>query len=361
MKKLWLLLALFLPALLFLMGVNYFLDPANIFHSDGKQIAQALMQGNEVYIGSGNTDERQIKKNMISLMPKEVDLVVVGPSLAMTIDRVTVGTENMYNLALSGADYYDILAQLGMLEEQQVKPKKILFCVDSTFFDEALYGQMSRSETLKPYADYMLQVISNQDAKKPSGTDWKNAKVLVQQIFSVTYFQACVDYVKSNGLSSLQNMRWSIREDDLSENAYLRGDGSWVYNRAYQSATGETVQKNAQEYNIDYYFTKDGHVSESSKETFEQLIRYYQGQGVEVSLFLCPLSPSLYTRVENQKESHMLLWELEEFACRMAENYDLELYGSYDPKQMGVTDADYYDARHVRHEVLCTFFDWKTY
>ena len=69
----WLRLLAILPLVCVLVITNIYEDPANIFHNVNESAAAALMDGNEVYFGSGNCDERAIRKHMIELMPDEVE------------------------------------------------------------------------------------------------------------------------------------------------------------------------------------------------------------------------------------------------------------------------------------------------
>jgi len=49
---------------------------------------------------------------------------------------------------------------------------------------------------------------------------------------------------------------------------------------------------------------------------------------------------------------------MEAYAYELAERYDVRVIGSYDPTVIGVTDADYYDCRHLRHSAMETYFDF---
>ena len=43
----------------------------------------------------------------------------------------------------------------------------------------------------------------------------------------------------------------------------------------------------------------------------------------------------------------------------MADDYSIKITGSYNPYNVGITDADFWDSRHVRHDRLDSFFDFK--
>ena len=43
----------------------------------------------------------------------------------------------------------------------------------------------------------------------------------------------------------------------------------------------------------------------------------------------------------------------------MSNKYNLKTIGTYNPYKIGMKDEDFYDARHVRRELLGIYFDFK--
>lgn len=359
-EKRWFRLLWFLPLLLLVILTNYFVDPAGIYKNDSEFMAASLLQGNNVYFHAGNGDERGIKRYLISEMPDFVDCVTVGPSLVFGVRADAVGAGSFYNLGVSGADFYDILAQFGLMELYGKRCGRVVFCVDSYFFDETLYSTFTRNETLKPYAEYMIGLLNGVRSEAPADSAFARFKAKVSQLFSISYFQSAVKWVSSSGAKEvletiLSDENWGVAEDDY-EGGYYMTDGSLVYPKEVQNNTAEYVEEDARNYDIETQFSKNGHISSYSQEMFEKLIRYLQERDVEIDLYLCPLAPSLWDRVDNG--DYFILNELEAYANDVAERYDLKITGSYNPYKLHMTDADFYDSRHVRHELLATYFDF---
>ena len=57
------------------------------------------------------------------------------------------------------------------------------------------------------------------------------------------------------------------------------------------------------------------------------MIAYLTNQGIEVELFLCPLAPSLWDRLEAEKSHYVILDEITDFVKEMSNKYDLKDYG----------------------------------
>ncbi len=350
MKKhlIWLrLLAVAGPLLALLIFVNCYFDPANIFHNVSRSIADSLLDGNATYITSGNMNERLVKKYIIEDMPDNIECVCIGPSVVFGIDSSLVGTDNYYNLGVSGADYYDILAQFGLMEENNKHPERIILCLDTYFFDDILSDSANRNVALKPYAGYMMDILNG----KPTGTPQMDTRAeslqRIIQMFSVTYFQSSIDYIKAN--KTLDIPRWGIASPSHT-GTYYKPDGSMVHSVALQNSSPESVTKNAAGYNIDYHFGANRHISSSKAESFDKLVSYLKQQDTEVILFLAPMCPTLWDRCD--QETYPLVWEVEAFANAIATKYDLEIVGSYNPYKYDLTDAAFYDARHLKHEYL---------
>ena len=354
-KFAWLkLIAVILPLLGFFIFVNMFFDPANIFHNVSRPIADSLLAGNSTYITSGNMDERRVKQYMIEDMPDKVDCLVMGSSVIFGIRKEHVGTESFYNLGISGADFYDLMAQFALMELNEKKAERIILSLDPYFFSDTLNASFTRNIPLKPYAEYLISLMNGETPQEPKRDSKAETKQQFIQALSVTYFQASVDYVVSN--SSLNISRWGVANDGY-EGAYYLPDGSMVYPASLYDSPVENVKNDAATYPLDYHFSAYEHMSPSKTGTFEKLISYLQAQGTEVVLYLSPMSPSLWERCN--EDTHFLIWEIEDYAQHLNSELGLGVIGSFNPHNNGFSDEAFYDARHLRHDCLDKFFHQK--
>ena len=346
------------PILLCLCGINYYEDPANIFHNNSKKVAEAILNGHEAYFGTGNGDERDVKYNTIEGLPKHLECITLGPSLAMGIRTYDVGTDSYHNLSVSGMNFNDFMGQIAMLETYGVRYDRLVFCVDSYFFDET-FAVGARNQYIMPYAEYMLSKLDGEDPLMPEVGDSNNdSKMQIEQLFSISYFQSSVDMVRNNNSIILPTARWGIIDESTQNLAHYVVDGSWVYASDYRDNTVDYVIAEANGYDIEKQFAYDRHLSDYYKKYFKKLIKYLLNKGIEVEFFLCPLCPTLWNRLEANREHYFMLDEIEVFAHEVADEYGLKLTGSYDPYKFGISDTDYYDSRHVKHERLSDFFDF---
>ena len=303
---------------------------------------------------------REVKHNLIMVMPKETDCIAVGPSLVMCVNKDIVGTDSFINLGVSGSDIYDILAQFGLMDIYGKKTKRVIFCVDSYSFDESFYAaDGAQNAILMPYTDYMLQVLNGVPPLPIHYNDGSDIKTQIEQAFSISYFQASWDQVRLNGTYAMSDKRWGIVPEGWDgSKPYYGVDGSWTYAASYQANDINYVLEQCASYDIEKQFAYDRHISEYSKEIIEKLIAYLTNQGIEVELFLCPLAPSLWDRLEAEKSHYVILDEITDFVKEMSNKYDLKITGTYNPYELGIKDENFYDSRHVRRELMGEFFDF---
>lgn len=361
MKKRWFHLFAIVPLIGILLVTNIYEDPANIFHNDSVSIANAILDGNATYFESGNGDERAVKLALIEGMPKHVECITIGPSLSMGIRNFNVGTDSYYNLSASSLNFYEYLAEFGLLQINDVHADRVIFCVDTYFFDENMYLQGSINDDMMKYAAYMQELLDGNSPNIPSKNTWEDLRVQLEQAFSITYFQSSVAFIQSNNSYKLPNKRWGIVDENTENFAHYLSDASWVYDLPYRSRTAEEVLTESDQYNIEKQFSKGEHISEYSMEIFNKLIDYLQGQGTVVEFYLCPLSPALWDRMESNSDAdkYFILDEVETFALKVANEKGIKVTGSYNPYNVGITNADFLDARHVRHDMLEKYFDFK--
>ena len=358
MKNKFYRLLTFLPLLLVLSFTNIYQDPANIFHDESDKQAEAILNGYAVYNTIGNRNERAVKKNIILGMAKQIDCIALGSSLIMCVNQDLVGTTSFYNLGVSGGDYYDVIGQLGLMDIAGKKVQSVIINVDSILFNEALYD--SKHNLLMPYANYYIEKMNGLDVTLTPQVSEDNLLKKINQIFSVSYFQASIEQVQKNNSFKIKQDRWGIVEDqNTTKWSFYDIDGSWHYPKSYQSNKLDYIQTDIANYDMAQYLSKDRHLSNDEKQRFEKLIKYLNEQNIKIKLFLCPLSLGLWDRMQAESEDYTYIMEIEEYIKEISQKYPIKLIGSYNPYFVGISNSDFYDARHVRREALSKYFQFK--
>lgn len=353
-------LIVFFPLLLLLMTANFLGDAGGVFKTDNAEMAKAMLAGHKVCFKAVNGNEREVKKNFIEEFPSETDCLIFGPSTSNGIRRENVGGGTSYNLSVSSADLYDIMAQLALLEINHKHFKRIVFNMDLNFFNEDIYNANPKNKRLKPYAEYMLKKINNENSEKPKEDLLSDIITKVRTIFSVSYFQVSfpemlrIASVSEDGYKSLFGKGWRIAEDGYKGLHWLP-DGSVIY--AEGNAKGKDyVVKYSKEYDIKRNFEIGK--SEYAYEILDKLVQYLTQQGIKVTLYLNPVAPSLWDRIKNEMPENVLE-EMKNYSKELSYKYKVDIVGSFNPYDVSLKDEDFYDGIHVKHDIIKKVFDFR--
>lgn len=366
-----------LVLLIIFVGLNYYVDPANLYHDSSSEIAQAISEGHAAYAYGDNANERGVKYELIQRMPKHVDCIAFGTSVIMgvTADDVSesAGGDGFYNLAVSSADYYDLMATLGMLDKAGVTYDRFILCIEPDLYDKEYYENATWSQDYREFAGYEIGQIKNRagegvdEVADPKPVENPVTLTELRQLFALTYAQRVVYEIRrdggifrsagagsSNGGEAAQSgARWGYADSGYPY-GYFNKDASWVFSTDYDKRTLTDIINDCNNYSFDAYFTKGAHQDRESVETVEALIEQLTAEGVQVDLFVCPLAPTLYARED--MADYPILQETADYAKELADKYDLKLYGDLDPATYGFEDADFYDPRHLRSEHFTDIF-----
>ena len=215
---------------------------------------------------------------------------------------------------------------------------------------------LPQSRVFYPYADYMLSVIKGKTLINPEKQFKENLikdkKHNLRQLFSVQYFQESIKTILQL-IREKGNRVGLVTKENALRHFYFEDDASWVYEGSFIDRTEQFVKNDCINYTWDVFCAPDEHLEKSFKETFILLMNYFHQKNISVDIFFSPLAPTLYDSFDNNYRP--LLHEAEVFINEYAQNHDIKIVGSYFPYDYGFTDADYYDARHIRREKLSVF------
>ena len=76
---------------------------------------------------------------------------------------------------------------------------------------------------------------------------------------------------------------------------------------------------------------------------------------VEVCLFLAPYHPMVFDYLSTSGDYRIVL-EVEDYFRSIAQEKDIPLIGSYDPKALNLSEVDFYDGMHPKTEAIHQIF-----
>jgi len=94
------------PMLLLVAGINYFVDPALLFHPIYKNIAEILLEKDDVIIKRNHRD-RLLQQELLKGFEEPHDVVVLGSSRATQLSSELLGESSFFNHSVSAAALED--------------------------------------------------------------------------------------------------------------------------------------------------------------------------------------------------------------------------------------------------------------
>src|SRR5580658_2331492 len=156
------LLIIVVPVSLLIIGINYKVDPANIFTD--KQyiagIADILTKGHNVD-NLSNYDQRLLQEQMIKRLQRAPDVVVLGSSRVMEIGSSFFPGKVVLNCGVSNAEINDLYGIVGALDSLDRMPHEMVIGIDHLMLCR---GKTSSWQSLYPYHQYLMRKIPGIDS-----------------------------------------------------------------------------------------------------------------------------------------------------------------------------------------------------
>ncbi|MDO5602065.1 MAG: hypothetical protein Q4G07_04785 [Oscillospiraceae bacterium] len=334
----------FLPLAVLLVGVNLVADPANLYQANYEKAVTDILLSGQNAEGVENMDDRKFMTDFLTRYSQPVDTLVVGSSHALQITRALDGDPTLINAGVTNADIRDMMSWYLLLEEKGMAPKKVIWVADCWHIAT---GSMDGRARTQEYAAFMKQ------RELPVYPAQDKTLQKLEELVSPAYFQSGVALLAQGGKTKPQATLEQYGELDMR-----RADGSYCYNRAYREAPQQ--EKDGQAYNLTVRMPQfargfDGHspVLETELRAF---FDHLKEQNVAVTLLLSPFHPDFYAYMKKTGGVYDQLLAEEDFYRSLGEEYGFDVYGSYDPSQLGLKNTDFYDGIHCTDEAMYSFY-----
>lgn len=327
---------------------NYYVDMANIFHTDILvDIAEKLHSG-KIVENPGNIDEGLFQKTMIQSMTHTPETVIVGSSHIM---YEPWEFDDYYVAGLSGAYLGDYYAIIGLLEETNHMPQHIVIGVDPWSFMSA--ANAGRHVSINDFARREIGRVNDSEVSKYAGRyiDDKSTLKKVKELLSISYFQASISAIKANGIKYyLHRQIVCVDNSELEEKSKIMPTGR----RIFAKGDIRTVQENDNDvaYTLrkgSIYQLKRGfsELQTNNLQEFEHLVCYLQDKGVKVEFYLHPWYPDVYDYFKKNGQFSGVL-KTENYLREMANQHGIIVHGSYDPELTHSKKEDFADWFHLK-------------
>ena len=344
---------------------SYTVDRSGLFQGElaPRRIVDLMLQGYDVSnFEQMNEIEREVVQLFAQDVPDTPEVIGIGSSRVLQFTRELVGTDSFFNMGVTGADVRDNMTSYYKMVCYGKAPKVLIWSVDPwvLYGDEAAFDKRADVEL---YNEFLTKVLGVE-------TDYEEEDrvALWKALVEPAYFQGNVDYyLKNRGQSVVTDddgnpIDFNPVDGDPYEQptTIKRSDGSVLYDPAFRDANPDQVRALAAEacptFNSVHMEGFDS-LSPKQEEAFDKFIQYAQNQGTTVILALSPWHPYLYDFLLTEADQHQGFFETENWIRQYAHDYNIPLYGSYDPTCIkGLDETDFFDGLHCKGCGIAKFF-----
>lgn len=356
MKQLLSRLLLLAPLGLLLVGVNYKVDPANLFSGGTYErgVADLLIKGQHV-TNLRNYDERLLQKLYLTHMPARRPVLVVGSSRAMLIGENLFPAGSIINGAVSGGVVEDMLAVYHLYTARGWKPDTLVIGLDPWMLNDN-HGQ-ERWKTLATEAAEMRRQLSTGDDAPAEGEEGgmiaaSSTLVKLGELVSLSYFQNATKVLRD---PSRKPSAYRATTQPVNDDFTKHPDGTITYDRNFREQDAEADAKDYIARKPVYSLGTFTGLSGTYRRQLERLVAQARQQGTTVIFFLAPYHPTVWRFVQATSE-YQYVPRAEAWYRTLAAKQNVRVIGSFDPAPFGLTSTDFYDGMHCKPEVVVRLF-----
>ena len=320
-----------LPVLFLIVFTNYFGDAANIFSRDyEKEIARIIGEGNHV-TNISNFDERLLQEELITNLEYSPDIVIIGSSRSMQLNKDFFPGHHIINNSVSGASLEDLIAIYQIYKENDKLPEQMFLGIDPWTFQKD--DKRARWKSIESYYNSFFN--KNDQANH----------FPYKQLISLSYFQ--------NSLKLLPQKITGNNKPVSTHNFKNIGitrlnDGSIVYGKNRRNVSVEEVRKSARLWIGNGMITRYENfhtISQDKWKEFEIFINEIDKKEIKINFILSPFHPMVY---EEMVRKFDVIEVLESEIRTYANNNNIEIIGSFNPEVFDLKEKDFNDETHPK-------------
>lgn len=315
-----------MPVLLLLPIANYITDPHHVFQTAYvEQMVKMLQQGNNVTnIALSNYDTRIFKEHFVKLHKGEhYDYLILGSSQTMQFSKDMFGGKTVLNAGVLSATILDVVSLYEMCKENHITADNII--IAPTFY---YFNSNNAEEYWMYYQDYLNRFLNEHKRYFYTGN--------IPMLFD------------PSGLFKRSTLKPTDKVID--ENSTYCTDGSMTYGTKQGSTPQQRVDELAK-----IMHTKKGEkgkyhnltVSREYISILQKFINECRRQGIKLIFCKMPFHPLQYQAFMKMKGAP----EQSTTIDSIAKANGIEVYGSFNPADLGYKNVDFYDGSHAKRNV----------
>jgi hypothetical protein len=324
------------PIFVFIVFVNYFVDPGNLFKEGlESDISNCLIKGQNV-TNIDNFDERILQKKLIESEEfTKYDIIVLGSSRSLLINSSYFNKSKVFNSSVSAATVNDLISIFQLYKENNKIPENIIINIDPWLLSDN--SGMDKWKALRAEYNRFLGI------EKSVSNPFLNNKFF--ELISLSYLKSSLN------LAFKPRMEAICTISSENEKMTKLKDGSIVYGVNYRNMGLLESSKRIDEYILSNQVSSSQgyHLSEEKSSNFMKLLDDMRNRKIKVTFFLAPYPLRVYEFL-NKKEGQLQV--LTNYIKSISKNRGINVLGSFKPYEVGVSDSLFYDGLHCKPTAL---------
>lgn len=335
-------------------SINFFIDPANVYHADrlsaAAYAATLIKSEHGLWWPEDSLADRAVKKSLTNYSG-QADCVVIGSSRVMQVGsaRTKKSLENacpsILNLGVSGASIEDqfVLAYLSL---RHGHPKKIVFGVDPWLF--AFNKSPKWSYYAEDYKRARKEILGETKRGGAENNDILNSRLrnLLSIEYTIRSVQKIVSDLKNGPTSRFAEPAPELDERLGGKESVFFQDGSLQYSAKFLASAKTTpIPLGGVKYATDGILNDRVAIDE-----YISLLQWVKNQGVEPILLLTPYHQNVWKAPESPNARALIATE--PVVRQIARKLDLKVMGTYNPDTAGCLDTEFLDFMHANTDCL---------
>ena len=334
---------LFLPlVLIILVGVNYFVDAENLYYQQYERImARYVVKGNNI-TNISKYDDRMYQKYAIAEMRECPDIIVVGSTRTMMINKYYFGNYTFFNNSMNGTTIEDIITLIMLYDKKNCLPENIIIGIDPWLLNKNNYQERWKSLSFE-FNDALERLgIESVEIEK------KYIHQRPNKLFSLHYFFDSIHKTAKQAKKPL------ITKRNFNQATTKLEDGSIIYSKSFRERSLEEINQNVVitlKKRSAYGFEGNGNFNEKNQMAFETLINYLINNGINVIFYFSPYHPMAYkTFSGNPKYKNFINSEI--YFKNLAKENRIQCIGSFNPYKLGMDESYFLDYQNSNYKCV---------
>ena len=334
-------------------AINYTVNPGKIypplFISDSdnklspKQIVKQLVQSDHGIIFEADTWNQRDLKHALALRPTTAQCAVIGSSRVMQISSVrkerliSDNCPSLINLGVSGASLEDYLALSETILRNENPPKVIIFGIDPWSFN------FNFDSRWVGYKQNFFNMKSKLEGEY-HGDNSSSTLALARNLINREYFLRSLQLILSERTRPIKNVQEFDHQEGLDD-AVLLPDGSLIHSGKDMRNTRTSKISGIPEFRM----KGSRWLTEKAVELFIHLVKHLQ-EKFKIIFVLVPYHPAVWNIAEHPAIT--AIKGVESRIHEIARLTGIQVIGSYNPRYIGCTADEFFDAKHGKTTCL---------